>query len=313
MSKQKSRVLQLLHTHALWATIKRKLTKNDGCFDLDPEKQNKIMIKYYGFEKDFDCRYPKTFNETIAWMKINYRNELWYQCADKLGSKDFLKEHGLEQCVVKTYGVYSSSSEIDLDELPDDFVLKTNHDSGTVFVCHKGKTNFEEVFEKLDKAVKKTYFTRAGEWVYERIQPKIFAEELLKPASGNDLMDYKLHFYNGKFGWGYVAQNRAVDTKFTVFEGDYEPQDVGYMYLRAKQVPPKPPHFEEMIRLGVHLSKILDFVRVDFYETTKGLKIGELTFFTGSGGSKFTKKEYDLRYGKMFENCQMAALFPKKD
>lgn len=313
MIKKTTRIRFLLKNHALWAVVRGKLSGKENFFSSNPEELNRLMVKYFGLYKDFDCRNPKTFNEMLAWLKINYRNELWMQCADKLGSKEFLKEHGFEKYVVRVYGRYSSSSEINLDELPNDFVLKTNHDYGSVYVCHKGQTNFPEIFEKLDKAMKKKFSINNGEWVYEKIKPTIFAEELLIPASGNELLDYKFHCFNGKFGWGYVTEKRFTDMKYNIFEKGYEIQDVEWISFKSKIPPAKPVHYDEMELIGEKISKILDFVRVDFFETSEGPKIGELTFFSGSGRGLFSKKEYDLRYGKMFDCCRLASLLPNKD
>lgn len=86
------------------------------------QKQNKHARRRLNYK--YDCSNPQTFNEYIGWIKVNYCNNLWKKCADKLGSKEFLKELGLDKYIVKTYGIYNSSSEIDLDKLPNDFVLK---------------------------------------------------------------------------------------------------------------------------------------------------------------------------------------------
>ena len=48
-----------------------------------------------------------------------------------------------------------------------------------------------------------------------------------------------------------------------------------------------------------------DFVRVDLYDTNKGPMIGELTFISMSGFGPFTKKEYDFKYGKYFDETKI--------
>ncbi len=312
MEKKSSRFLFLISSHTLWKTIVGKIKK----VWTKPVAKTAADINYlqkYNMNYKFDCEHPVTYNEKICWLKVYYRNDLWKKCADKLGSKEFLKEQGLEQYIVKTLGIYKDSSEINLNELPDKFVLKANHDSGSVFICEKGKTNFDEVFAKLDKAIKNTYADNWLEWVYEDIKPVIFAEELLEPIEGvNELADYKLNFFNGKFGCGYVAQNRSVDVRFWVFEGNFKIQKVKYIHPNPKQPAPYPPHYDEMISIGSKLSKILDFVRVDYYETSQGLRIGELTFLPGSGNGVFSKKKYDYKYGKCFDNCELSKLFPKR-
>ena len=245
---------------------------------------------------------PRSFNEWTIWMKYNYRNELWYKCADKLGLKDFLKENNLGQYAIKTLKVYNSSSEINLDELPEEFVLKTNNDSGSVFICNKKTSDFKTIFEKLDKSVSRNFANSYGEWAYGKITPKIFAEEKLVDALNNELVDYKLYGFNGFYGFGFIAQNRAIDTRIGVFENDLEFQDVDYIYLRPRKedLPKKPEKFGEMVEICKKLSSILKFARVDFFNTTQGLKIGEITFFSQAGHGLFSDKKYDFKYGKYF-------------
>lgn len=318
MMKQKlsSRILSLFKCHIFLKTVARvigkKWRKNDYTTFEGINKAASWEMNY-----KFDCRYPVTFNEKLSWLKLGYHNDLWEICADKVKVKDFLERQGLGKYVPKTFGIYRNSSQINLEKLPEKFVLKANHDSGSVFVCNKGKTNFQEVFRKLDESIKNNYCSHTGEWVYNNIEPLIFAEELLERPEGETfdegLMDWKLFFFNGKFGWGYVSSNRFTDAKFNVFEDGFVYQDVCYIHLNSKKKPPKPEHYEEMLEIGAKISAILDFARVDFYETKDGLKIGELTFFTHSGQGPFSKKEYDYKYGKLFDYCRLSQLFPKRE
>ena len=285
-------------------------------------KRNKIITDEisqnqaakYVFNYKYDCRKPRTFNEYLGWLKFNYTNDLWKKCTDKLGAKQFLNEIGLSNYVPKTLAVYRDSSEINLCDLPDKFVLKTNHDSGSVYLCNKNNTDFKTVFSKLDASLKRRYNSN-GEWTYFDIQPVIFAEEILEPTGGTDLIDYKFFVYNGKFRWGFTGQNRNTDCRFIVFEKKFEIQDVDYIYPRPNKnhFPIKPIHFNEMVRIAEEIGKYFWFVRVDLYETNKGIMVGELTFFSQSGLGPFTSKKYDLKYGKLFENTTISLLLNSKN
>lgn len=304
MTKHSSAFLFKLKNRTICKSIFNKFLarhKKDNLLH-GPERQNIIANRILNYH--YDCTKPRTFNEYLGWMKYNYRNDLWKRCADKIESKKFLAELGLEKYTVKILGIYKNSNEIILDSLPNEFVLKTNHDSGTVFICNKKNTDFNKVFMELDKSIKKRYENNNDEWVYESIVPLIFAEELLQPLKGNLIVDYKLFGFNGHYGWGFTGQNREKDTRFVVFEKDFEIQNTEYIYLKPKRkdMPSKPKHLEEMISITETISKILGFVRVDFFETTEGLKIGELTFFSQSGYGSFTRKEYDFKYGHLFKN-----------
>lgn len=307
MVKKISKIRFLIHNKTLFKSLFyfANKTKFQGVTPDDFNKKGRLKLNY-----KFNCINPRSFNEITCWIKSNYRNDLWNKCADKLGTKKFLNEIGLGEYVPKTLSIYNSSSEINLIDLPDKFVLKTNHDSGSVFFCEKGKTNFANVFKRLDESIQHNYSANTGEWVYENIKPLIFAEEFLYPLKGKLLVDYKFFSFNGIFGWGFTGQNRTVDSRFCVFEDDFKIQNVEYIYLKPakKDMPPKPNSFSEMVNVSNKISKILDFVRVDFYETTQGPKIGELTFFSQSGFGAFTKKQYDFKYGELFKNTKLYRL-----
>ena len=86
-----------------------------------------------GYELDWE--HPKTFNEKLQWLKLHDRNPLYTTLVDKYRVKQWVADKIGEQYVIPTLAVYNSVDEIDLDELPDQFVLKCNHDSGSVVIC----------------------------------------------------------------------------------------------------------------------------------------------------------------------------------
>lgn len=311
MKKRISATFFVLKNHTFFKTVIYKLfCKKDVNID-SPEIQNKEAQHFFNYK--YNCSNPKTFNEYLGWIKFNYSNELWEKCADKLGLKSFLSNLNLGKNIPNTLAIYNDISEINLEELPEQFVLKTNHDSGTVFICNKENTDFNYVFSKLDESMKRNY-SKNGEWVYSRIKQKIFAEQLITPICSNEeLIDYKFFVYNGKFEWGFTAQNRKKDCRFCVFEKDFKIQDVDYIYLRPnkKNLPKKPVHFDDMVKIAELIGKYFWFVRVDFYDTNNGPVIGELTFFSQSGLGPFTKKEFDIRYGRLFENTPFYSLISK--
>ena len=104
------------------------------------------------YEPDFEN--PKTFNEKLQWYKLNYHNPVLTQLADKYGVRSFVEELVGAEYLVPLYGVYGSVEEIDLEKLPEKFVLKCTHDSQSTFVCtDKTKFDFEEAKRRLRVAL----------------------------------------------------------------------------------------------------------------------------------------------------------------
>lgn len=304
MVKTISKIRELIKTKSLLSRIKLKLwLKKDHSNLSDVEKENEMCTIIHGY--DFDCVHPRSFNEKIVWLKHFYHNDLWCKCADKLGSKEFIKSIGLEKYIPKTYAIYNSIDEIDLDKLPNKFMLKTNHDCGGVYFCEKGKTDFKIVFEKLQTNLNRKYSQNNYEWVYDNIERKIFAEEVLISEKPDDLIDYKFYCYGGFAKHLFVAVNRQTDIRFAFFDTDFKHIPSYYIHLQPnkKDMPKKPFCYDEMLDVVNKIAKYFEFVRIDMYSTKDGPKVGELTFFTHSGCGKIYPTAIDFEFGKFFDEC----------
>ncbi len=77
-----------------------------------------------------DLNNPKTFNEKLNWYKLYYYDPLMSKIVDKIDAKDYVKSKGLENILIPTIKTYSSVSDINWDELPNEFVIKNTEDSG---------------------------------------------------------------------------------------------------------------------------------------------------------------------------------------
>ena len=91
-----------------------------------------IRLKYWQWFRKFpNLKDPKTFNEKLQWLKLYDRQPIYTTMVDKFASKAFVAERiGAEYVVPALGGPWASFDEIDFDALPDQFVLKTNHDCG---------------------------------------------------------------------------------------------------------------------------------------------------------------------------------------
>ena len=94
-----------------------------------PEKLLKDWYKVV-FHEEMDLEAPKNICEKISWMKLHADMTTWTRCADKYEVRKYVEEKGLGFTLNKLYGVYENANEIDFEQLPEQFVLKTNNGGG---------------------------------------------------------------------------------------------------------------------------------------------------------------------------------------
>lgn len=253
--------------------------------------------------KKLKIKNPKTYNEKIQWLKLNDRNPIYTQLVDKISVKEIVgKKIGLGH-IIKTLGVWDSFDEIDFKTLPDKFVLKATHDSGTVVVC-KNKSNLKinKVKRKIERSLKRNYYWIWREWPYKNVKPRIIAEEYLEDESNYELKDYKIFCFNGKAKYIQVDFDRFIKHKRNIYDIDWNLLDFQILYPsdRTRQIE-RPSQLEEMIKIAEKLSKGLIHMRVDLYSIKDKIYFGELTFHHESGFGNFNPKEWDYKLGDLIK------------
>lgn len=251
---------------------------------------------------------PKTFNEKLQWLKINYRKPIMTQMVDKYESKKYSKRIIGEEFIIKSYGVWNCFDEIDFDSLPDKFVLKTTHDQGGVVVVHnKNFMDKNAVKKKLNKHLNLKHYYLTREWPYKNVKPRIMAEQLLSDNDSTDLYDYKFLCFHGVPKIWYVAHGRNSETTYYDFYNmdgtklnlshDSDPiSDINFM---------KPQNFDLMVKLATKLSEGHPHLRVDFYNIQGRIYLGELTFFVSGGMGPFDPIEWDYQLGNWINTGQI--------
>ena len=135
----------------------------------------------------------------MQWLKLNNRDPFYNIIVDKYLVKQYVENKVGKQYIIPLLGVWNHFDEIDFHKLPNQFVLKTNHDCGGVVVC-KDKSGFDykKAKDKLERHLKNKYYWEHREWPYKDIKPLIFAEKCMVDESGYELKDYKWFCFNGE-------------------------------------------------------------------------------------------------------------------
>jgi len=246
-----------------------------------------------------DLANPKTFNEKLQWLKINYRKPEMPRMVDKYEAKRWAAGIIGKEFIIDTYGVWNSFDEIDFDSLPDSFVLKTTHDQGGVVVVRdKEKWDKEAAKRKLAKHLKRQHYYLTREWPYKNVKPRILAEALLCDGDKAQPNDYKFYCFNGRPRILLVATERSSgNAKFDYFDMEFRPVDLKQGGERSGRTLAQPLGFRTMIRLAERLASDLPHVRVDFYDIEGAVYFGEMTFFDGGGMALFEPQIVDRTWG----------------
>ena len=254
---------------------------------------------------ELDLKHPTTFNEKLQWLKLYDRNPLYTTLVDKYRVKQWVADIIGNQYIIPTLKVYQSVDEINLEELPNQFVLKCNHDSGSVVICRdKSVFDFEAAKKKLEKGLSHNFYWEGREWPYKNVKRCIFAEEYMEDSLKHDLPDYKFFTMNGEAKALFIAterQNSNDETRFDFFDMDFHHIDVTNGHPNADLMPSKPESFEKMREIAQKLAKDIPQVRVDFYEVNGKTFFGEMTFFHWGGTTPFNPASFDETMGDWIE------------
>lgn len=284
----------VLEKYKMYFTIEGKYT----CILPDKMYLKKVYKVRTG--KKLNLKNPKTFTEKSNWLKLYDRNPLYTIMADKYKAREYIAEKVGEEYLVPLLGVWDSPDEIDFDALPDQFVLKCNHDNGVIICKDKSQLDIEAVKQNLSNRLKRDYYKKLREWPYKNIPRKIICEKYMVNTNGEKVLDYKLFCFGGNVKLVEVNSERFTDSpKEDHYNADWEHVNVTGKPM-AGDVFEKPAYYKELNKIAQVLAKDMPFVRVDFNYWDNKIYIGEMTFFYG-GAVQLFKEPWETRLGEWIE------------
>lgn len=277
-----------------------------GKYDNLPDKEYLERKFECCMGKRLDLKNPKTFNEKLQWLKLYDRKPEYTVMVDKYRVRDYIKEKLGEEYLIPLIGVWDNPEEIDFDLLPNQFVLKCNHNSGLgMYICKdKNKLtpqDIKRIRKNLARGLKQDYYLTGREWPYKDVPRKIICEKYMEDTSTSELRDYKIYTFNGEARLCMINQEREIHTRADYFDKDFNRLDFTWGYDHANALPNKPKKYELMYQLAEKLAAGTTELRVDFYEVNRQVYFGELTFFDGSGFDKIEPIEWDYKLGKWID------------
>lgn len=263
-----------------------------------------LYIKYYIRTGEFlNLKTPVKFNEKIQWLKINDRRHVYTQMVDKYEAKNYVAKQIGSTVIIPTIDIWDNFKDINFDELPEQFVLKTTHDSGGVYVCkNKSSLNIDLCENILNTSLGRNYYYHGREWPYKGIKPRIIAEEYLVDETNEQLKDYKIFTFNGEPKIIQVDYDRHITHKRNLYDLDWTYIDgsIGFPTDPSYTIS-KPIMLDLMLEYSKKLSKNIPHLRVDFYSVGTKIYFGELSFYHGSGFEKFSPESLGEQFGEWLE------------
>lgn len=251
-----------------------------------------LKIKYKRImKKKLNLKNPITFNEKLQWLKLYDRKSKYTKMVDKYEVKNYVKSIIGEKYVIPTIGVFDRFDDIDFTKLPDSFVIKCTHDSGSAIVCkEKNKFDIQNARKKITRALNTNFFYFGREWPYKNVVPKILIENYMENSDGTAICDYKFYCFNGKAQYVMLCTERETGhPKFFFLDRngilmkDFTKDGKKYgQSLRIEHI----ENLEQMFRIAEKLSKDIKFIRVDLYNVNNRIYFSEFTFYPSSGFDK---------------------------
>ena len=255
-----------------------------------------------------NLREPHRYTEKLQWYKLNYRDPLMAQCADKYAVRDYVKQAGLAHILNPIYGIYERPEQVDWDTLPQQFVAKDTLGGGgnDILICRdKSALDKNRFYATLARWVEPVQGKHPGrEWVYDNARHRILIEAYIPsdPEKGG-LIDYKFFCFAGKAEYLYVIADRSVgsDAKLGIFTKSFE----RLPYERMDEKPlnrniPRPKNYSDMLAYAQRLAAPFPHARIDLYDQDEIIRFGEITFFDGSGYMTFFPDQFDNELGEKF-------------
>ena len=255
------------------------------------------------FGRKLNLNSPKTYCEKLQWLKIFDKNPIYGEMTDKYLVRNYLSSRACNNYLVPLLKVYDSVDEISFEELPNRFVLKCTHDSGSVIIVKdKTKLDYEETKMKLSKALHRDFWRRGRESAYSHHgKARIIAEKYIYEEENiSEKPDYKFFCFGGlvKFFQVNVGRTTEDGVKVCFFDRNKKTMDIheaaGYASAEIIELP---SNIDEMIELAERLSAGIPHVRVDLLEYKGIIYFSEFTFYHCGGFFSFQPDKWDAIIG----------------
>ena len=271
----------------------------------DPIMRGLVSLHFYEVHRYWPhLKRPRSFEEKVNYRMLFDRNPLWTLFSDKLRVRDYVRDRVGEKSLVPLLWSGENPEDIPFDRLPQKFVLKANHGCGyNLVVTDKARLAQAKAKQQLRRWCEENFCddTHLGHaWGYRNVKPMVMVEAFLE-ENGHAAVDYKFECFSGRAEYVQMNFDRFGDPYEKFFDREFHPLD---LWQGTRQYPhpvPRPPNYDEMIRVSETLAQGLDFIRVDLYSIGGRTYFGELTCYPSAGSTPFIPESYDFEWGQKWK------------
>lgn len=246
---------------------------------------------------------------TLLSSQFDLRDPL-FDINDKYQAYDFADRHGVDHPIV--YGAYGSIDEVQWNDLPHAFVLKTRWGSSNIGVkalIRDGADGYQDLLRSRPWSTEEILEDQRRKEGEGLVSESLFAEELItKEGQPRIADDWKFYCFNGRVGLSMQRDVRGTAdmSEWRFRFRDRQWNDLGPIKFVDRLDPSleDPRYPDELIALAEKLSVIIGrpFIRIDLFESDRGPVLGEFT--PAPGPPEVFTPEVDEMLGTLWEEAE---------
>lgn len=264
------------------------------------QQDKKFLLNKYRliFGRRLDLAKVQTFTEKLFYRMImisRYGDPTITRLSDKFSVREYVEQAAGAKYLVDLFWSGMNPNEIPFEELPLQYVIKTNNACGTNLVV-RAPVDRLYVIETLRAWLQINYYWVNREYQYHEIPPRIVVEQYLDDGHACGPLDYRFWCFGGHPELIQVDNSaHSIDVFYDV---DWNKLELRHRDGTINCDIRKPPNLQEMLSVATKLSSNFDFVRVDLYNIFEKVKFGELSFTPRAGDYKFSPNSWDTFLGR---------------
>lgn len=242
---------------------------------------------------------PVRFSEKLFARMIEMNNgdaATETALADKLAVRAFVTQRIGAKYLTEILWVGRRAQDLPFAELPNRYVIKTNHGTGSVLVV-QGAPDRERILRDFRQWLGTNFYWLTREAQYYRIDPRIYVEDYIDVGSGEPPLDYRFFCFHGQPAVIQVDNHDHSINPF--YDCDWNKLDLHYRDDAPRPDIARPANLAELLELASSLAAGFPFVRVDLYSDGTNARFGEMTFTPTAGSMKLKPDGWDERLGAL--------------